>query len=291
MSVEYISVYKCRQKTNSMKYSEYIKQIEIDSLWSGKRHIVWNLDRKVNILSGINGVGKSTILNKVVRGLAAGGEFPSHMLKGVRLTVEPEDARWIRYDVIRSFDRPLLNLDAVGKLNTALSDLTTELDLQLFFLQRKYLDYQVNIGNRIIAVLQSGDPDAAAKAQKLSEPKRMFQDIVDSLFKDTGKTIVRTANEIRFDQIGEQLMPYQLSAGEKQILAILLTVLVEDNQPYVLFMDEPEISLHFEWQKQLIGLVLQLNPNIQIIMTTHSPAVVMDGWTDKVTEVNDITIK
>ena len=67
-------------------------------------------------------------------------------------------------------------------------------------------------------------------------------------------------------------------------------VLVEDNQSYVLFMDEPEISLHFEWQKQLIGLVLQLNPNIQIIMTTHSPAVVMDGWTDRVTDVNDITI-
>jgi chemotaxis signal transduction protein len=93
------------------------------------------------------------------------------------------------------------------------------------------------------------------------------------------------------DQIGEVLQPYQLSAGEKQMLAILLTVLVEDNQSYVLFMDEPEISLHFEWQKQLISLVLKLNPNIQIIMTTHSPAVVMDGWTDRVTEVNDITIK
>lgn len=274
-----------------MKYSEYIKQIEIDSLWSGRRHIVWNLDRKVNILSGINGVGKSTILNKVIRGLSAGGEFPSHMLKGVRLTVEPEDARWIRYDVIRSFDRPLLNLDAVGKLNTALTDLTTELDLQIFFLQRKYLDYQVNIGNRIIAVLQSGEPDAAQKAQALSEPKRMFQDIVDDLFRETGKTIIRTANEIKFNQIGEVLQPYQLSAGEKQMLAILLTVLVEDNQSYVLFMDEPEISLHFEWQKQLISLVLKLNPNIQIIMTTHSPAVVMDGWTDRVTEVNDITIK
>lgn len=271
-----------------MKYAEYIKQIEIDSLWSGKKHIVWNLDRQVNILSGVNGVGKSTILNKVVKGLTAGGEFPSHMLKGVHITVVPEEARWIRYDVIRSFDRPLLNMDTISKMNVSLA---TELDFQLFQLQRKYLDYQVNIGNRIIAVLQGGDPDAAAKAQKLSEPKRMFQDIVDSLFKDTGKTIVRTANEIRFDQIGEQLMPYQLSAGEKQILAILLTVLVEDNQPYVLFMDEPEISLHFEWQKQLIGLVLQLNPNIQIIMTTHSPAVVMDGWTDKVTEVNDITIK
>ena len=270
------------------KYADYIKQIEIESLWSGTKHILWNLDRRVNILSGVNGVGKSTILNKVVKGLAAGGEFPSHMIKGVHLKVEPEEAKWIRYDVIRSVDRPLMNAEMINKIDLTL---VTELDWQLFQLQRKYLDYQVNIGNRIIAVLQSGDPDAAAKAQKLSEPKRMFQDIVDSLFKDTGKTIVRTANEIRFDQIGEQLMPYQLSAGEKQILAILLTVLVEDNQPYVLFMDEPEISLHFEWQKQLIGLVLQLNPNIQLIMTTHSPAVVMDGWTDKVTEVNDITIK
>ena len=270
------------------KYADYIKLIEIDSLWSGTKHILWNLDRRVNILSGVNGVGKSTILNKVVKGLSAGGEFPSHLLKGVHLKVEPEEAKWIRFDVIRSADRPLLNSEMISKVDLTL---VTELDWQLFQLQRKYLDYQVNIGNRIIAVLQSGEPDAAQKAQALTEPKRMFQDIVDDLFRETGKTIIRTANEIKFNQIGEVLQPYQLSAGEKQMLAILLTVLVEDNQSYVLFMDEPEISLHFEWQKQLISLVLKLNPNIQIIMTTHSPAVVMDGWTDRVTEVNDITIK
>ena len=270
------------------KYADYIKQIEIDSLWSGTKHILWNLDRRVNILSGVNGVGKSTILNKVVKGLSAGGEFPSHLLKGVHLKVEPEEAKWIRFDVIRSVDRPLLTSEMISKVDLTLF---TELDWQLFQLKRKYLDYQVNIGNRIIAVLQSGEPDAAQKAQALSEPKRMFQNIVDDLFRETGKTIIRTANEIKFNQIGEVLQPYQLSAGEKQMLAILLTVLVEDNQSYVLFMDEPEISLHFEWQKQLISLVLKLNPNIQIIMTTHSPAVVMDGWTDRVTEVNDITIK
>ena len=271
------------------KYVDHIEQIEIESLWSGKKHIVWNLDRKVNILSGINGVGKSTILNKVVRGLAAGGEFPSHMLKGVRLTVEPEDARWIRYDVIRSFDRPLLNLDAMGKLNTALGDLTTELDLQLFFLQRKYLDYQVNIGNRIIACLQSGETDAAAQAQRISAPKTTFQNLIDDLFSQTGKKIVRTENEIRFSQIGETLTPYQLSSGEKQMLVILLTVLVEDQLPYVLFMDEPEVSLHIDWQQRLIDLILTLNPNVQIILTTHSPAVIMNGWVDHVTEVSDIT--
>lgn len=268
------------------EYADYIEQIEIDSLWSGKRHIVWNLDRKVNILSGINGVGKSTILNKVVKGLSQGGEFPSHLLKGVRLKVCPEEARWIRFDVIRSFDRPLLNSEVVTKMGVTLA---TELDWQLFQLQRKYLDYQVNIGNRIIQVLQSGSPDAANKAQEISEPKKKFQDLMDDLFSNTGKKIIRTENEIRFTQIGETLVPYQLSSGEKQMLAILLTVLIEDNKNCVLFMDEPEVSLHIDWQQRLINLILELNPNVQIILTTHSPAVIMNGWMDKVTEVSDIT--
>ena len=277
------------------KYADYIKRIEIDSLWSGKKHIIWELNRQVNILSGSNGQGKSTILNKVVKGLSAGGEFPSHMLKGVKLDVVPEDAKWIRYDVIRSLDSPMVELTESGLMNSLAKireiagpvAVRSALDFQIYHLQRKYMDYQVNIGNRIIAQLQQGNMDAA---QHLSEQKKRFQDIVDDLFSETGKKIVRTENEIRFSQIGETLVPYQLSSGEKQMLAILLTVLVEDNQPYVLFMDEPEVSLHIEWQKRLIDLCIELNPNVQIILTTHSPAVVMNGWVDSVTEVSDITL-
>ena len=268
------------------KYADYIKQIEIDSLWSGTRHILWDLDPKVNILSGVNGVGKSTILNKVVRGLIPGGEFPSHLIGGVHIKVSPEDARWIRYDHIRSFDRPLMSTEIVTKIVDA--PVATELDWQIYQLQRKYLDYQVNIGNRIIEVLQSGQEDAAIKAQAISEPKRKFQGMIDSLFSDTGKQLIRSQNDIAFSQLGERLTPYQLSSGEKQMLVILLTVLIEDNKPYVLFMDEPEISLHIDWQQRLIDLILELNPNVQIILTTHSPAVIMNGWTDKVTEVSDI---
>ena len=126
-------------------------------------------------------------------------------------------------------------------------------------------------------------------AQEFSAAKTKFQDTVDDFFSDTGKKIIRTENEIRFSQIGETLVPYQLSSGEKQMLVILLTVLVENNEPYVLFMDEPEVSLHIEWQQRLIETIIDLNPNIQIILTTHSPAVVMNGWMDSVTEVSDIT--
>ena len=276
------------------KYADYIKQIEIDSLWGGRKHIVWDLDPKVNVLSGINGVGKSTILNKVVRSISTNGDIHNHMLKGVRIIGEPKDATHVRFDIIRSLDSNISQTlsEGEGVMRETLSALAgmgggSLLDLQLYNLQRKYLDYQVNIGNRIIEELQRGNMDAA---QHLSESKKRFQDIVDDLFKDTGKKIIRTENEIRFSQIGETLLPYKLSSGEKQILVILLTVLVEDQQPYVLLMDEPEVSLHIEWQKQLIDLILELNPNVQIILTTHSPAVIMSGWMDKVTEVSDITI-
>ena len=88
------------------------------------------------------------------------------------------------------------------------------------------------------------------------------------------------------------LAPYQLSSGEKQILVILLTVLVEDNEHYVLFMDEPEVSLHIEVAETLNRPHLRTESECsKIILTTHRPAVIMNGWIDRVTEVTDTTDK
>jgi predicted ATPase len=35
----------------------------------------------------------------------------------------------------------------------------------------------------------------------------------------------------------------------------------------------------------------ELNPNAQIIIATHSPALIMDGWMDAVIDVDDIVVK
>ena len=267
--------------------AEYIQRIEIKSLW-GRKNIVWNLRSDVNILSGINGIGKSTILNELVHSLgSADGASRADGRAIVKTILFPEEATSIRYDVIRSFDRPLLHADLLEKM--ADKNVKTELDWQLYQLQRRYLDYQVNVGNRIIEKLTNGTPEGQTEAAMLSIPKKMFQDMVDELFCETSKRIVRQSNEIMFEQDGETLYPYQLSSGEKQLLVILLTALVQDGQPAVLFMDEPEVSLHIEWQQRLIELIRRLNHNVQIILTTHSPAVVMNGWHDAVTEVSDIT--
>ena len=273
-----------------MKIANKIKRIEISSLWSGHKHIVWELRPDVNVLSGKNGEGKSTILNRIVQQLhdiPSSGEIIGKGRLGVKIDFDPSDATGIHYDIIRSFDRQLLKGDHV--FETGGGAVSTELDWQLYLVQRRYLDYQVNVGNRMIQLLTSGDPEARDKATEAANLKTRFLDLVDELFSETGKHIDRASNELSFIQYGETLSPYKLSSGEKQMLLILLTVLTEDEQPYVLFMDEPEASLHFEWQKRLITMVRELNPNAQVILTTHSPALIMDGWEDAVTEVSEIT--
>lgn len=273
-----------------MKRAEYIQSIEIKALWRGGRHIVWHLEPDVNILSGINGVGKSTIINHSVHGLNlidTGELTPGELTEGMSIKLFPEDSTSIKFDVIRSFDRPLLHSDILEKL--ADNRVKTELDWQVYKLQKRYLDYQVNIGNKIIEILTSGDEESQTNAALVSAPKKLFQDMIDTLFSDTEKKIDRKSNEIQFIQGDDTLTPYQLSSGEKQMLVILLTVLVENGEHYALIMDEPEISLHIDWQQQLIGLIRRLNPNAQIILSTHSPALIMDGWMSNVTEVNEIS--
>lgn len=271
--------------------AEYIQRIEIEALW-GRKHIVWDLRRDVNILSGVNGIGKSTILNRAATTLdylTGGIDLDVNEVEGVKMTFYPENATTVHFDIIRSFDRPLFHSNLAEKM--ADKNVKTELDWQLYQLQRRYLDYQVNIGNRIIELLSSGDPEGHRKAAEVSYPKRRFQDLADELFAETGKKIIRSKNEIVFEQDGEELLPYKLSSGEKQMLVILLTVLVQDKQPCILMMDEPEISLHIEWQQRVIEIIREMNPHAQIILTTHSPAMIMGGWMDAVTEVTDITIK
>ena len=240
--------------------ANYIRRIEIHGLWE-RFNIGWDLRPDVNILSGINGVGKTTILNRSVGYLEElSGEMKSDEKNGVRLTARMAD-----------------------------KNVKSELDWQLYLLQRRYLDYQVNIGNKMIEMLSSIDEEERRKAATLSVAKRRFQDMIDELFSYTRKKIDRKRNDIAFYQDGELLFPYKLSSGEKQMLVILLTVLVQDNSHCVLFMDEPEASLHIEWQQKLIAMIRELNPNVQIILTTHSPAVIMEGWLDAVTEVSDIS--
>ncbi|MBS9774120.1 MAG: ATP-binding protein [Tenacibaculum sp.] len=66
----------------------------------------------------------------------------------------------------------------------------------------------------------------------------------------------------------------QLSSGEKQLIILLTEALLQKGEETLFIADEPELSLHIEWQRKVISSIRKLNPNSQIIVATHSPEIV-----------------
>src|SRR5208337_790649 len=44
----------------------------------------------------------------------------------------------------------------------------------------------------------------------------------------------------------------------------------------VFIVDEPELSLHVQWQELYVESLTEASPNIQYIMATHSPSIILD---------------
>lgn len=96
------------------------------------------------------------------------------------------------------------------------------------------------------------------------------------------------------DEKGENVIKnidiqYQsLSSGEKQLLILLTQTLLQEQQPYIYIADEPELSLHIEWQHKIINAIKELNPNAQIIVATHSPEIA-GQWRSNITNLQNVT--
>ena len=58
-----------------------------------------------------------------------------------------------------------------------------------------------------------------------------------------------------------------------------------------IFLDEPEVSLHISWQRQIIDVIQKLNPQTQLFITSHSPSIFSSGWGDKVVYFEDIDLQ
>ena len=83
--------------------------------------------------------------------------------------------------------------------------------------------------------------------------------------------------------------PHRLSSGEKQILILLIQALLAEDSPVVYIADEPELSLHIEWQAMLIESLLELGGEIQVIVATHSPDIV-SNYRESVIALDDVEV-
>lgn len=128
------------------------------------------------------------------------------------------------------------------------------------------------------------------KVMQLNEPINKLEKIVNRFFEDSAenKKIMIDENDIYFltEHDQRKVEIYDLSSGEKQIL-ILFTYLIFDvatkNNP-IFIIDEPELSLHLLWQKNFVSSVLETNPDMQLILATHSPEII-DKYRDKTYKV------
>lgn len=102
-------------------------------------------------------------------------------------------------------------------------------------------------------------------------PRTKLQNLIARLF-SKNKTV--TFGETSIDVVAKSRIPIglrALSSGEKHILYILLECLRADQSTIII--DEPEISMHVDWQKELISAMRELNMTSQIIAATHSPEI------------------
>ena len=296
-----------------------IKEFEIKNLY-GKFSFKSQLDEKVNIIVGNNGTFKSTILG-FIRFLAIDGEEPTLTYEsatvsfedGIVVSSKPKtthskdsDAK-VKLSVTISEREFILNgeemtaddyiknlkLDYISTFDIKDKDVNTQqtlLDKRLVKLQSDYGYYLNGLQKQFTGYLNKQGVVTKEVYDQIYTRKTLFDNLVNEAFKETFKVIDNESDKLRFIIDGKSSIDAnKLSSGEKQLLIILLTVLLEDGQEYVLMMDEPEISMHISWQYKLIDMILQLNPNVQILLTTHSPMIFSDGWGDKAIHMEDIT--
>ena len=115
---------------------------------------------------------------------------------------------------------------------------------------------------------------------------------LNHMFSESNKSVsLNNKFELEFKFNNEILNFPQLSSGERQVIYILLKVAIANKNNALILMDEPEISLHLSWQEKLLAQIREINPNSQIIIVTHSPAIVMNGWLDCFVDIQDIIVK
>ncbi len=284
--------------------------IKIQKLWGENNTIDWHLHPDVNVITGINGSGKSTLLRLLYDAFQndfsefEGTEIFEELMielnekkdrfnkkevnEKEKLTDE-EDWNFSDYNdslaasfydeieitYLNTFDILLKNVQ--DKKNIKTERIKTSLDLLLYEKGIKYVHY--------LKALDAKSRRGEGEATDIYRAKNRFLAILNDSFKATQKQVKeRTENgDFYFEKIntGKILSPFQFSAGEKQFFYLLITALLQDNKPTIFILDEPEIALHPEWQLNLIAYIRELNPNAMVIVATHSPEMLINGWLDK----------
>jgi len=106
--------------------------------------------------------------------------------------------------------------------------------------------------------------------KRILNEKFLFKSI--SITKERGFTFT--------SQSGEPLLPTHLSSGEQHMLVLLSELLFTVEPNSLVMIDEPEISLHVDWQQSFLRDLAKITElaSFDILIATHSPQIINDRW-------------
>lgn len=117
--------------------------------------------------------------------------------------------------------------------------------------------------------------ETRAEIEKIEEfrsetmkPLDAIRTLVEKLFQHSG---ISFGKRLSFGDAAEAVASEALSAGEKQMLSFICYNAFHKDT--VVFIDEPELSLHVDWQRQLYPILKSQESGNQFIFATHSPFI------------------
>lgn len=115
--------------------------------------------------------------------------------------------------------------------------------------------------------------------EKIRQPKVLFEELINDFFLSSGthkKITITSEGQVVFETKGRKLHLTDLSSGEKQIVITFASLIFgfKGKGTGIFIVDEPEASLHLEWQNKFVPAILKTNENIQLIFATHSPELI-----------------
>lgn len=110
-------------------------------------------------------------------------------------------------------------------------------------------------------------------------PFKSYLDSVNSFLAESQKRLFFGPGGSLSVHVSEEevVRPIQaLSSGERQLVVILTHLAFNSRAKLanILIIDEPELSLHLRWQELFVDAIVAASPGIQLILATHSPAII-----------------
>lgn len=145
-----------------------------------------------------------------------------------------------------------------------------------------YIEWLINKpqADKILEHLTMLDEYIEAR-NELRTPITKFVSLVNKFLEQTKKKVEVTATGQLTVVLNGSFDPRPitaLSSGERQLLVMLAHLSLNDrlDGSGIFIVDEPELSLHIDWQEKFVDAIREANPKAQLILATHSPAIILD---------------